>query len=300
MMRDTHSVTFETHRSYLQGLAYRMLGSVSEAEDALQDAYLRWHAIEHNTIGNAKAYLARIVTRLCLDRLKAARRTREIYVGEWLPEPVVVDADYVEHQSEYIADDISFALMLALERLSPLERAAYILREIFDVEFSEVATALNRSEATCRQLVRRAREHIAEARPRFKVDKSENARIASAFFATLRTGDISALRDLLADAAIFHSDGGGRKAATLNPIHGPDRISRLLAGLAKKNLLRSPLWSKTVLINGAPGRLSIEQDGVLQSLALDIRSSKITAIYVTRNPDKLIHVRDLIPDTFEF
>lgn len=298
-MKDGYTKEFETHRAYLRGIAYRMLGSVSEAEDAVQDAYLRWHNAEQKAVENPKAFLARIVTRLCLDRLKAARRTREIYVGEWLPEPIVVDADYVDHQSEHVANDVSFALMLALERLSPLERAAYILRDIFDVEFNEIAGALNRSEATCRQLVRRAREHIAQARPRFEVDREENTRIADAFFTSLRTGDVSALRDLLAESAIFHTDGGGRKVAALNPIYGADKISRLLAGLTKKAKLLQPLWSKAVLINGLPGILSIEQDGSLQSTALEISNGQITAIYVTRNPDKLIHLRKFIPDGFD-
>lgn len=298
-MMNGNDIEFETHRSYLSGLAYRMLGSFSEAEDAVQDAYLRWHNVEHETVGNTKAFLARILTRLCLDRLKAARRTREIYVGEWLPEPIVVDANYIDHQSEHIADDISFALMLALERLSPLERAAYILRDIFDVEFSEIAAALSRSEVTCRQLVRRARAHIAEARPRFEVDREENARIADAFFTSMRTGDVSTLRDLLAEAAIFHSDGGGRRVAALNPIFGAEKICRFLIGLAKKNKVLSPVWSKTALINGLPGLLSIEQDGTLQSTALEISKGQITAIYVTRNPEKLVHLRDHIPDDCE-
>jgi RNA polymerase sigma-70 factor (ECF subfamily) len=231
---DDRSDQFETHRAHLVGLAYRMLGSVAEAEDAVQDAYLRWHGADRGNVNNPRAFLSKVVTRLCLDRMKSARQRREVYVGPWLPEPLVQDADFVSNPVEHVADDISFALMLALERLSPLERAAFILHDIFELEFDEIATALYRSEATCRQLVRRARAHVAAERPRFTVTPAEGANIAEAFFKASRSGDTAALRDLLADTVLLHTDGGGRKPAALNVIFGAHKVGRYFGGLFRK------------------------------------------------------------------
>jgi RNA polymerase sigma-70 factor (ECF subfamily) len=292
---DDTSAEFEAHRAHLKGLAYRMLGSVSEAEDAVQDAYLRWHEAARGEIEHPRAYLSRVITRLCLDRLKSARRRREIYVGPWLPEPLVADADLVTMPEESVAGDVSVALLLVLERLSPLERAAFILHDVFDMDFDEVAAALGRSEATCRQLARRARAHVDEAKPRFAVAREDGHKIAKAFFAASRGGDASAIKALLAETAMLHTDGGGRKAAALNLIEGADKISRFYAGLTQKLGRLAPLWSKWTTINGLPGVVTIEHDGTLQTTAFEVEGERVTAVYVVRNPDKLKHIEGLVP-----
>ncbi|MFP4537263.1 MAG: sigma-70 family RNA polymerase sigma factor [Dichotomicrobium sp.] len=292
---DDPSDQFEEHRAHLESLGYRMLGSVAEAEDVVQDAYLRWHGVDRAAIDNPRAFLSKIVTRLCLDRMKSAQSRREIYVGPWLPEPLVTDAGFLSDPSETVADDVSFALMLALERLSPLERAAFILRDVFDIEFDEIATALDRSAATCRQLVSRARYHIKAARPRFAVAPEDGARIAEAFFDAAHSGDPAALRDMLAEAASLHTDGGGRKPAALNVIAGADKVGRYFAGLFRKGKAKHPLWTRRLIVNGLPGCATLERDGTLQTTALEIADGRIAAIYVTRNPDKLGQLAPFLP-----
>ncbi|NVO15426.1 MAG: sigma-70 family RNA polymerase sigma factor [Rhodoplanes sp.] len=281
--------TFEAHRRHLLGLAYRMLGSVAEAEDAVQDAYLRWHRTDRAAVENAKAFLSRTVARLCLDRLRSAQARREIYVGPWLPEPVLdADALAADTASEY-ASDLSVGLMLALERLSPLERAAFLLHDVFDVDFAEVAGLLDRSEAACRQLAARARSHVRDARPRFSVSPELGSSIVSAFAEAVRNADAGALAKLLAADAVLHSDGGGRKAAALNPIFGRDRIARFFAGIATKfpDVVAA---QRSAIINGLPGLIVTEADGSLQTMAFEIADGEITAIYFVRNPDKLAHL----------
>ncbi len=209
-MEATAVAGVEKNRRRAAALAYRMLGSVEEAEDGVQDAYLRWHRADRGEVANPGAFLARIVTRLSLDRLKEARRRRETYVGPWLPDPLVTELSLATEPVESVADDISYALLLALERLSPLERAAFLLHDVFDVEFEEVATALGRSPASCRQLASRARSHLREERPRYAVRPDEQRSIADAFFAAVKSGDAAVLGALLAQTATFHSDGGGK------------------------------------------------------------------------------------------
>lgn len=281
--------SFEEHRRFLLSLAYRMLGSLSEAEEAVQDCYLRWHQTDRAAVTNARAFLAKTVTRLCIDRLKSARARRETYVGSWLPEPVLeAEALSAETASEY-ADDLSVGLMLALERLSPLERAAFLLHDIFDVDFPEVARLIDRNEAACRQLAARARTHVREARPRFPVMPEAGADIAAAFAAAVRSGDVGALARLLAEDAVLHSDGGGRKAAAINPIFGRDRIARFFAGVARK-FAEPMVASRITSINGLPGEVATFSDGSVQTMALEIVDGQIVALYVVRNPDKLAHL----------
>lgn len=286
---------FESHRQTLQRLAYRMLGSVSDAEDAVQDAFLRWHGRRDREIDNPRAYLSTLVTRLCLDRLKEARRAREVYVGEWLPEPLIEAWGGSEDPRETLVDDVSVALLLALERLSPLERAAFLLRDVFDMEFAEIATTLNRSEAACRQLAARARRHVQDGRPRFALDPQEGEAVAGAFFEALRTGETAGLSALLAEGAVLHSDGGGRRPATLRPIEGADKIRRFFEGLSRKGVLMAGPWSIRLRVNAMPGLAALGADGTLQTIALEIREARIQAIYITRNPDKLAHVARLVP-----
>lgn len=294
MAQDTVRI-FEEHRGFLTGLAYRMLGSVTDAEDAVQDAYLRWHAADRTGIENARAWLSTAVTRLSLDRLKAARHRRETYVGAWLPDPLIDDMALATQPPETLDRDISMALMLALERLSPLERAAFLLHDIFDMEYGEVARALGCGEDACRQLASRARKHVRNARPRYPVAPETGRPVAEAFLAASHSGDAGRLKELLTADAILMTDGGGRKPAALNPILGMDRIQRFFTGLARKHNGGMPLWHQAITINGQPGWAMVAPDGTLQTQAFEITDGRITAVYITRNPDKLRHVARLLP-----
>jgi RNA polymerase sigma-70 factor (ECF subfamily) len=282
--------SFETHRRSLTGLAYRMLGSRAEAEDVVQDAYLRWHAADHAAIERPRHYLGTVVTRLCLDRMKSAQARREVYVGQWLPEPVVDEALDADTAGD-LAHDLSVALMLVLERLSPLERASFLLHDVFGLDFAEVGRALGRGEAACRQLAARARAHIEEGRPRFSTSQEEGRRLAAAFNHAAQLGDTATLMKLLATDAVLYSDGGGKRAAALNPIYGADKILRFLAGITRKNPALPAMQVRAATVNGLAGFVMREEDGSLDTMAFEHRDGRIVAIYVVRNPDKLRHVR---------
>jgi RNA polymerase sigma-70 factor (ECF subfamily) len=293
-----HERAFEDHRVFLRGLAYRMTGSLTEAEDLLQDAFLKWRSVT-DVVGNPRAYLSTLMTRLCLDWLKSARVTREAYVGPWLPEPVLDEGSLLPDASSELAHDISLALMLALERLSPLERAAFLLHDVFDVDFAEIAQTLGKSEPACRQLARRARTHLRESRPRRRPTDGETERVLGAF-ARAVSGDFDALRDVLTEDATFYADGGGRVPAATLPIVGRDDIVRFLTGVLAKfrswyateppTPASEDLVWRPVVINGMPGFVMSFGGRVLQTLALDIQDGRIAALYATRNPDKLTGV----------
>lgn len=286
-MRQVDDATdiFETHRARLLRIAYRMLGSRSEAEDVVQNAWLRWIAADRTGVAAPYPFLARVVTRLCLDEMKSARARRETYVGAWLPEPLVeTGEDGLEEE------DLTLTLMVALERLSPLERAAFLLHDVFGVPLGEVADTLDREAAAVRQLAVRARRNVQAARPRFPVEREEGERIARAFFAASNSGDTATLRTLLAENAVLRSDGGGRVLAFINPITGLDRLLRLYETARSKWGRGSAQMIEPVWIDGLPGYISRERGGVLQTTALAIEGGRITAIYITRNPDKLRHV----------
>ncbi|MDH7974225.1 sigma-70 family RNA polymerase sigma factor [Sphingomonas sp. AR_OL41] len=285
---DPATQLFETQRPRLLRLGYRMLGSLSEAEDVVQDAWLRWSAVG-TQVDVPAAYLTRVVSRLCLDRMKSARHRRESYVGAWLPEPLLDDSD------DASADDLTLTLMIALERLSPLERAAFLLHDIFGVAMDDVATTLGRDATAVRQLAVRARRHVRDARPRFPVAQAEADRIAQAFFVASRDGDAEALRAMLAEDVVIHSDGGGRVIAFRNPIRGVDRVLRLFAGLQRKPIYR-PVMLRALHIDGLPGYASVDRGGVFQTTALDIADDKIVALYIVRNPDKLRHIAGVMAD----
>ncbi len=285
---DPATETFEAHRPRLARLAYRMLGSFAEAEDVVQNAWLRWRAVNPAEVREPVAWLTRTTTRLALDVLKSARARRETYVGAWLPEPLV------EPQPDPCGDDLTLTLMVALERLSPLERAAFLLHDVFGIGFDEVARTLDRDSASVRQLASRARRHVRDARPRYAVEREEGDRIARAFFEASRSGDIAALGDLLAETAILRADGGGKVIAFHNPIYGARKLLRLFASLSRKygpgafEYIR-PLW-----IDGLPGYASLERGDILQTTALAIEDGRIVAIFITRNPDKLAHMKTLL------
>ncbi|HZW21983.1 sigma-70 family RNA polymerase sigma factor [Noviherbaspirillum sp.] len=282
---------FEPHRRHLRGLAYRMLGSRAEAEDAVQDAWLRWHATDRGAVDNPRAFLSRTVTRLCLDRIKSAQAQREVYVGAWLPEPLVDDDTQFQPGPEAIhelANDLSYAFMLTLERLSPLERAAFLLHDVFDMEFREVAATLGRSESACRQLASRARSNVQANRPSFKPTPEEESRLADAFVNAIRDGDVGALARVLAQDATFVSDGGGRATAVPKPLVGNEIIARAVIGFVR---LYNPRDYRTrpARVNGLPGFVvSSVQGELIQTIALEPDGNgRIKAIYVMRNPEKL-------------
>ena len=274
---------FDRLRPRLQRVAYRMLGIVAEAEDVVQDAYIRWHKAERSAVTNPEAFLTRTVTRLCLDRLKSARARRETYVGEWLPEPVM------EMEPEADAGDLTLTLMLALERLSPLERAAFLLHDVFGQPFETVADAIGREPADCRQLAARAREHVRTARPRFPVSRDRGLEIADAFFAASRSGDVSALQRLLAADVVMKADGGGKRPAAPRPIQGAEAVAAFFASFATKPDYQPPQILARGLIDGLPGIVSLNQ-GVLQTTTFAIENGEVVGIYVMRNPDKLGHI----------
>jgi RNA polymerase sigma-70 factor, ECF subfamily len=287
---DHETAQFEAHRRALIGLAYRMLGSRAEAEDVVQDAYLRWHAADRAAIAEPRRYLGTVVTRLCLDRMKSAQARREIYVGQWLPEPVVDEA-FDDDRAGDLVHDISVALMLVLERLSPLERASFLLHDVFGVDFAEVSRTLDRGEAACRQLAARAREHVQAERPRFSPSREEGERLAAAFVKATASGDIHGLQQLLAQDVVLYSDGGGKRAAALNPIYGADKVLRFLKGITRKSTDLTHAQTRTAIVNGQAGFVLRENDGSLDTMAFEHRNGRIVAIYITRNPDKLNHVR---------
>ncbi len=280
------AAAFAPHRARLARIAYRMLGSVAEAEDIVQDSYLRWHQLDRGAVENAGAYLARMVTRLCLDHLKSARVRRETYIGPWLPEPVVApEADIGEE-----AENLTLALMMALERLSPLERAAFLLHDVFGMGFDDVSEAIDRDPAACRQLAARARTHVQAAKPRFPVSAEQGRDIAAAFFAAARQGDLGALRGILAADVIVYSDGGGKRTAAGRPVEGLERVLHFFGSLARKPDFATPDILYTGPIDGLPGYITRESEDTLQSMAFEIENGRIKTIYVMRNPDKMRHL----------
>ena len=276
------ATSFDPLRPRLVRVAYRMLGSVADAEDVVQEAFIRWMRTERKDIREPEAFLRRVVTRLCLDQLKSARYQRETYVGPWLPEPVLEEEDG--------EPDVTLPLMLALERLSPLERAAFLLHDVFGVGFEEIAVTLDRDAAACRQLAARARTHVQDARPRFRIEKERGLEIASAFFAASRSGDMSALGAMLAADVSLHSDGGGKRPAAVRPALGIAQVMQVHKALAVLFGKYGSTLVRVGAINGLPGFVTREADGELQTTALDIQDGRITAIYVMRNPDKLRHL----------
>jgi RNA polymerase sigma-70 factor (ECF subfamily) len=275
------AASFDALRPVLTRVAYRMLGSVADAEDVVQDAWLRWADADRSDVRTPEAYLRRVVTRLCLDRLKSAHAQREEYIGPWLPEPIV-------EQEE--VEDVTLPLMLALERLSPLERAAFLLHDVFGESFEEVAASLDRDPAACRQLASRAREHVRSEKPRFDIDHAHGMAIATAFFAASRSGEIGQLRSMLASDVTFYSDGGGKRPAASRILSGIHDVTRAHSAIARLSRGAAFELVRYTLVNGLPGFITREADGVLQTTALLIEDGRIRAIYVMRNPDKLRHI----------
>ena len=280
---------FQELRPLLFAIAYRILGSVAEAEDAVQETWLRYQASPTQPT-SAKAFLSAVVTRISIDVLRSARVRREQYVGPWFPEPLLIDPYEDPERSAELADSVSMAALLLLERLSPLERAVFVLREVFGFGFAEIAPAVGRSEAACRQLAVRARRHMDAGRPRFEADRRERDELASRFFDAFREGDVAGLRELLAADASMVGDGGGKAPQWARAIVGAENVARLLASMLPW-LVRVGVEVDPHQVNGQPGAIFRDRDDkVLNTWTLDVLDGRIQTIRSVQNPDKLGHV----------
>lgn len=275
--------SFETYRPMLFGLAYRMLGSAMEAEDVLQEAYLRSRATPDDEVQSPKAYLCKIVTRLCLDQLKSARVQREEYVGTWLPEPILTGE--VDARRELDIDSLSMAFLVLMESLSPAERAVFLLHEVFDYEYSEISSIVGKEEATCRQLLHRAKKHVEEHRPRFKSTPEAQQALLSKFLAAVSAGDLLGLTSILAEDVVSDVDGGGKEGAAIWRIFGRDKVARGILGVMK----RSPadLTAEIAIVNGEPGIIARTSGQVLAVILLGADNEFIRQIRIIANPAKL-------------
>ena len=283
---------FQELRPLLFSIAYRMVGSASEAEDLVQEAYLRFHrAVAGGAeVDSPKAYLSTVTTRLAIDHLRSARARREQYVGDWLPEPLVTGeaADPAVHAET--ADSLSLAFLVLLERLSPVQRAVFLLHEVFGYGYAEIAGLVGRSEDNCRQIAARARRHVEAGRPRFEASRRQREELARRFFAAIDQGDTEGLVGMLATDAVLHGDGGGKAPALAGPLHGAERIARFLVGLARRGRIAGIGYAPAE-INGHPGLLTLDPAGrLLGVLALDIADGRVQTVRSIINPDKLRHL----------
>ncbi|WP_306317714.1 MULTISPECIES: RNA polymerase sigma-70 factor [unclassified Streptomyces] len=279
---------FLTHRSLLFTVAYEMLGSAADAEDVLQESWLRWAEADRTEVRDPRAYLVRIVTRQSLNRLRTLSRRREDYVGQWLPEPLLTSPDVADDVE--LAESVSIALLTVLETLGPTERAVFVLREVFDVPYGEIAEAVGKTPATVRQIARRSRDHVAARQPRVTVTRTEQQTVVDRFLSALRTGDLQALMEVMSPDVVMIADGGGHVAAALVPLHGVDLVANLLAGARTRvtELAATPVW-----FNAAPAA-RLEFDGEPSAVSVVVSDAgsdaRITHIYVVRNPVKLTRI----------
>jgi RNA polymerase sigma-70 factor (ECF subfamily) len=287
--------TYESLRPLLFSIAYRMVGSVSEAEDIVQEAYLRHHRAVRGgdtEVQAPKAWLSAVTTRLAIDHLRSARVRRETYVGPWLPEPLMIDPGPDPSEQAELSDSLSLAFLAVLESLSPVERAVYLLREVFGYGYDEIAGIVERSEDNCRQLATRARRHVEEHRPRFPVAPERQEELTERFMHAVETGDDGELVALLAEDVVAYTDGGGKVRAAPRPIAGPEKVARFLIVTAKRGAAETPFTVHHSTINGRPGRVLVGEDGgVLGVIELDVSGGLIRAVNIVSNPDKLRHLR---------
>ncbi len=281
---------FVTHRSLLFTVAYEMLSSAADAEDVVQETWLRWADVDQAEVRHPRAYLVRIVTRQALNRLRALSRRREEYVGEWLPEPLLTSPDVAEDVE--LAESVSIAMLTVLETLGPAERATFVLREVFDTPFDEIAAALDKSPSAVRQIAHRAREHVAARRPRMEVSTTEQQAVVERFLTAVNTGDVQGLFDVMAPDVVLVADGGGLVAAVRHPVTGAQRVARLLAGIAA---FAPGALVRTMWLNGAPA-VRIDLDGELDTaVSLVVDGGLVTRIYAVRNPQKLARLDEPAP-----
>jgi len=278
--------TFDQYRGLLFSIAYRMLGSVADAEDILQEAFIRWQQSQQEEIRSPRAFLVTIVSRLCLNHLQLARVQREEYVGQWLPEPIVTGAEGDPLGMIRIDESLSMAFLVLLERLSPMERVVFLLREVFEYEYFEIASVVGQTEANCRQILRRARQHVGAMRPRFRTPAKKRDDLMESFLAAINTGKMEGLMSLLAEDVVLHSDGGGKGVAVPNRVRGIGKVARGIFG-GLKRLVPENMIRRVMHVNGQPGLINY-LDGVPHSvLTIDTKGDQIQAIYVVTNPEKL-------------
>jgi RNA polymerase sigma-70 factor (ECF subfamily) len=293
--RERADDVFALHRRLLFSVAYQMLGSVADAEDAVQDAWLRWSAADRSAVADPRAYLVRITSRLALDRLKAAHTRRESYVGPWLPEPLMAGAVPVAGggtppdpgEAAEVAEQVSLAMLVVLESLSPAERAVFVLREVFGMPFGEVATALDRSEAAVRQMAHRAKEHVQARQPRFAADRRAQREVTERFLAAAVSGDVESLLAALAPGVVLIADGGGKVTAARRPIVGADKVARFLAAVAPQGTDIPGLRVELTDVNGAPAIVAWTPEGPFMALQLVLADGLVEQVLYVANPDKL-------------
>src|SRR5215217_1449198 len=278
---------FSEHRDLLIAVAYRILGRVTDAEDVVQDAYLRRSKVDPAAVDDPRAYLVRVTTRLAIDRLRRVKARRESYVGPWLPEPLLTRRDVAEDVE--LAESVSMAMLVVVETLSPLERAVFVLREAFAMPYAEIAEILGRSEPAVRQLARRARDHVRERRPRFETDQAARQRVTERFLEATTNGDLDALMEILAPGVTLVGDGGGRARAPLRPIYGADRVAWFLVAISSEPLPEGHL--RVAQVNGGPGIVATLEGRPVATVVLDVADGVIQSVHLVANPDKLVGVR---------
>jgi len=288
----TGLAVFEEHRALLLSVAYRMLGSRADAEDMLQETFLRWQQASVAGVRDPRAFLVTVITRLCINQLQSARVKREQYVGQWLPEPVLTGPVNQAPSMPEIDGSLSMAFLMVLERLTPMERAVFLLREIFDYGYTEIAGILGQNEANCRQILRRAKQHIAEDRPRFDVSREQQEKLLQQFLETTERGDMQGLLALLSEDVALYTDGGGKATAVPNPVYGADRVARFFFG-ARGKLIPKDVVRRFAEINGQPGVVVYDHGRVFGVLTMDVAEGRIRNIYIVRNPDKLERIPNL-------
>ena len=279
---------FNQYRSLLFAIAYRMLGSVMDAEDMVQETFLRWQQASKQNVKSTKAYLTTIVTRLCIDQLRSARVQREQYVGPWLPEPIVTEHSNDPNAIAELADSLTIAFLVLLERLSSLERAVFLLREAFEYDYNEIGRIVEKNAANCRQIARRARQHLADQQPRFPTSLQQQEQLTRKFMQASHQGDLQGLLDLLAEDITVCADGGGQVVANLKPLHGAAKIARFLLAIHRRyRKLGFNYVAELVQVNGRPGIIYTLDGNITSVVAVDIADNRIQSIYFLRNPDKI-------------